>query len=66
MIIKKEFGESLLFKYWISPILLFPRYFAIMWGVGVTVIGRLLDGEARRGVKFIFSCLKQFAKRGNV
>lgn len=47
-----RFGDRWLFLFWVAPILRFPRLLAILWGAGVTVIGRIANGDLRRGVLF--------------
>jgi glycosyltransferase involved in cell wall biosynthesis len=47
-----RFGERWLYRLWIAPILYFPRPFAILWGAGVTVVGRIANGDLRRGAVF--------------
>jgi abequosyltransferase len=61
-IMRSYFNQFWLFRYWASPILTLPRFLAITWGVMVTVIGRLLNGEMKRGIKFVLSYLVRFFK----
>lgn len=47
-----RFHGRLLFKYWLLPIMRLPRPLGIIWGGLATVIGRLLNGDLRRGMAF--------------
>ena len=47
-----RFGGRMLFDYWVKPIILLPRPFALAWGASATLIGRLLSGDLRRGLMF--------------
>jgi abequosyltransferase len=51
-IMRTYFNEFWLFRYYVAPILVLPRFIAIIWGVITTVIGRLINGEMKRGIKF--------------
>lgn len=48
-----RFGSRLLFAVWLAPILRLPRVFAIPFGAFVTVVGRIADGDLRRGQAFL-------------
>ncbi len=50
-----RFGERWLYRLWIAPILHFPRPFAILWGAWVTVVGRIVNGDLRRGAMFAWN-----------
>jgi len=50
---KERFQHSLLFRIWLAPIIIFPRRLAICWGAGATLIGRVYDGDFRRGLAFL-------------
>lgn len=52
-----RFHDRWIFKYWLAPIIRLPRPLAIVWGVTATVIGRVANGDIRRGVKFAWSKL---------
>jgi abequosyltransferase len=41
-----------LYEWWAKPILTLPRPLAIIWGAGVTLLGRLAIGDLRRGLAF--------------
>lgn len=45
------------FYFWLYPTLKLPRFFAILWGAFTTVLGRILNGDLLRGVKFALSNL---------
>lgn len=47
-----RFHDRWLFKYWLVPIIRLPRPLAILWGSATTVIGRVMDGQLRRGAMF--------------
>lgn len=57
-----RFHGRMLFKYWISPILLLPRPFAIVWGAFAMTLGRLARGDFRRGITFIQSRMARLLK----
>lgn len=48
-----RFGHRWLFRLWLAPILQLPRPLALLWGAGVTLIGRIISGDLRRGMAFI-------------
>lgn len=50
---EKRFGRSFLYKCWLRPILVLPRYLAIPYGVVVTSLGRVWDGDFWRGFYFL-------------
>lgn len=52
-IFEQKFGEYYLYKYWLRPIFIMPRYIAIIYGIIVTTIGRIVGGDLRRGFYFI-------------
>lgn len=47
-----RFRGRALFTYWLAPIILLPRPFALAWGALTTVVGRILAGDLRRGSAF--------------
>ena len=49
---RDRFGSRWLFRLLLEPILTLPRPLAIIWGAGVTFIGRVLTGDLRRGLLF--------------
>ena len=53
----RRFKNRWLFKYWLAPIILLPRPLAIIWGAGTTLVGRVLGGDLRRGIKFAWTRL---------
>jgi abequosyltransferase len=58
-----RFGNRPLLKYWLLPTLLLPRPLAIVWGAGTTFVGRVLDGQLQRGLKFMWNrALRWFGK----
>jgi len=50
-----RFGNRWLFHCWVAPILRLPRPLAILWGLGVTVVGRIVSGDLRRGIMFTWN-----------
>lgn len=54
---KDRFGGRLLFFLWLAPIIRFPRPLAIAWGVLATVLGRIANGDFRRGIAFAWNRL---------
>lgn len=52
-IFESKFGCNLTYKYWIKPIFILPRFPAIAYGLILTLIGRVLGGDLRRGFYFI-------------
>ncbi len=54
----KRFGDKLLFKICLAPILLWPRQMALIWGVVSTLIGRIYGGDLRRGIFFAVNKLR--------
>jgi len=57
-----RFHGRWLFTYWLAPIIRLPRPLAIVWGGATTVIGRVMGGELRRGVKFAWSWLVRWKR----
>jgi abequosyltransferase len=49
---KARFQGRLLFTFWLSPIMWLPRPLAVIWGSITTLIGRVLNGDLRRGLAF--------------
>jgi hypothetical protein len=47
-----RFRDRPLFWLWLAPILYLPRVLAVAWGSLVTLLGRAVTGELRRGVAF--------------
>lgn len=47
-----RFRGHWLYDLGVAPILNWPRPFALVWGSGMTVIGRILSGDLRRGLMF--------------
>ena len=50
---EKRFHGRLIYSLMIAPILFWPRPFALLWGAAMTVVGRVLNGDLRRGVMFL-------------
>jgi hypothetical protein len=46
-----------LFKYWLGPIMRLPRPLGIFWGGMANLIGRVLNGDLRRGIAFAWNRL---------
>jgi len=54
-----RFGDRCLYRLWVAPILWLPRPLALSWGAGVTLVGRMLNGELRRGITFAWNRLRR-------
>jgi abequosyltransferase len=52
-VMEARFGTRLLFWLWLFPILRLPRPLAITWGVLTMTVGRMANGEFRRGIIFL-------------
>lgn len=61
-IFEKRFGQYVLYKYWLRPMFIFPRYLAVPYGLVVTSIGRILGGDFRRGFHFLKYRLNRLIK----
>lgn len=48
---------------WLAPILQLPRPFAIVWGGITMLLGRVICGDARRGLLFAWNRLRQGDKK---
>lgn len=53
----KRFGKRPLFRLWVAPTILLPRPLALAWGALTIVVGRLINGELRRGIRFVWNRL---------
>lgn len=51
--LKLRFGKRLLFWVWIAPTLRFPRPIALIWGAITMTIGRIANGDLKRGLIFL-------------
>jgi abequosyltransferase len=58
-----RFGDRLLYKIWLEPILLLPRFMAVGWGIFTTAVGRIVAGDFSRGLKFAESKIRGRFKR---
>ena len=54
----QRFGSDWQYLLWVYPIVAWPRLPALLWGAVTTVIGRILNGELRRGVYFLFNRIR--------
>jgi glycosyltransferase involved in cell wall biosynthesis len=54
-----RFADRWLFQFWLAPIIRLPRPLAIAWGAVTTVIGRVLDGQLWRGIRFGWDRVKR-------
>jgi abequosyltransferase len=50
---KTRFHGRLLFTFWLAPIMWLPRPLAAVWGGITTLVGRVLNGDLRRGLAFV-------------
>ncbi len=55
---KGRYGDRLSFYLWLYPILKSPRWIAVAWGGGATLLGRSLNGDFFRGIKFAINKIK--------
>ncbi len=55
-----RFGKRALFRFWVAPIILLPRPLALAWGALAAIVGRLIYGELRRGIRFAQSRARLF------
>lgn len=58
----RRFYGRRIFKYWLRPILIWPRPLALVCGAVITVIGRIAGGDFRRGLTFLFYRLRRSVK----
>ncbi|WP_350029429.1 glycosyltransferase family 2 protein [Caballeronia sp. GAWG1-5s-s] len=54
-----RFGNRPLFIMWVAPIIRWPRPLALAWGMMATLIGRIANGDLRRGVYFAVNKLRR-------
>lgn len=59
---KKKFAKEPYFRYWLLPIIVLPKPFAVMWGAFTTITGRVLNGEGTLIIKFLMN--KLYSKIG--
>lgn len=53
----ERFDGRLVYRCCVYPIISLPRPLAVLWGGVVTLFGRILNGDLRRGVKFLINKL---------
>ncbi len=58
---ESEFGHILSYSILNAPIIFLPRWIAILWGVVVVAVGRVLKGDIRRGIHFFKNRLRVFS-----
>lgn len=56
--LEARYNGSLLYRIWLKPIVIMPRYLAIIWGVMTTFLGRIFYGDLRRGFYFLLNKLR--------
>lgn len=54
-----RFGNRPLFRWWVAPIIRWPRPLALGWGMMATLVGRLANGDLRRGAHFLLNKLRR-------
>ncbi|PQV52503.1 glycosyltransferase family 2 protein [Paraburkholderia sp. BL21I4N1] len=54
-----RFGNRPLFRFWVAPIIRWPRPLALGWGMMATLVGRLANGDLRRGAHFLLNKLRR-------
>ena len=52
-IMEEYFSSSILFYFWLWPILTLYRPIALLWGFATVIIGRIYLGEWRRIIKYL-------------
>lgn len=62
---KARFHRRLLFFFWLAPTIRLPRVIAIPFGAFTTLVGRLVDGDFRRGQAFVRSKITSFLRISN-
>lgn len=56
--LEARYNGSLLYRIWLMPIVIMPRYLAIIWGAIATFLGRIFYGDLRRGFYFLLNKLR--------
>jgi glycosyltransferase involved in cell wall biosynthesis len=54
-----RFGKRPPFRFWVAPIIRWPRPFALAWGMMATLVGRVANGDLRRGMHFMLNKLRR-------
>ncbi|ODP31260.1 glycosyltransferase family 2 protein [Pandoraea sp. ISTKB] len=54
-----RFGKRALFRFWVAPIICWPRPLALAWGMMATTVGRVSNGDLRRGVHFVLNKVRR-------
>ena len=54
-----RFSQRALYRWWLLPIIQLPRPLALAWGAAAVVIGRVADGQLRRGIRFAASRVRR-------
>lgn len=60
---KAQFGSRGVFLFFCAPIIVWPKPLAVLWGWGAVLIGRLWNGELRRGWHFALHRLSTMISR---
>lgn len=60
---KGRFGDNFWFWLTIAPQFKLPRYLALAWGGGVVLVGRIVMGDANRGISFVQSWLVRVLRK---
>lgn len=55
---RAEFGSRPAYLFWNAPILSLPRPLAITWAFVAVLVGRVMNGELRRGIYFALNRLR--------
>jgi glycosyltransferase involved in cell wall biosynthesis len=58
--LSKLYSDSILYRVWLLPILVFPLYLGLAWGLFTTIIGRVIAGDLIRGLYFLRSKASAF------
>jgi glycosyltransferase involved in cell wall biosynthesis len=56
--LEARYKGSLLYRVWLKPVVVMPRYLAIIWGVMTTFLGRIFYGDLRRSFYFLLNKLR--------
>jgi len=54
----RRYKGYILYRIWLKPIVVMPRYLAIIWGAMTTFGGRIYYGDLRRGFYFLLNKLR--------
>lgn len=64
--LRDRFRDRFMFWVWLYPICAFPRPVAVVWGSAVTILGRVMAGDSKRGMRFMMNRIGRAVSRRNV